>query len=135
IRNALFLNQESFTELQQNARTSAGLEEWLPRWTTAEAASRLATGGEPQVSVPGRSVSIQTWGAEQRQFTIGEGDGAVAQLRTFFYPFWELRTSQGSALSTRPDVNGVLLTDIPAGPQTIEMNFVRPRYQMMANLL
>jgi len=135
IRNALFLGRDSFTALQQNARTSTGLEEWLPSWTTAEAANRLASGGAPQVSVSGRSVSIQTWGPERRQFTIGEGDKAVAQLHTFFYPYWELRTSQGRVLSTKPDADGVLLADIPNGPQAIEMRFVRPPHQMLGNLL
>jgi len=135
IRNALFLNRDSFTAVQQNVRTSTGLEEWLPSWTTVESANRLARGGAPQVSVSGRSVSIQTWGPERRQFTIGDGDKAVAELHTFFYPYWELRTSDGRVLSTKPDADGVLLAEVPNGPQAIEMKFVRPRHQMLGNLL
>ena len=135
IRNALFTNRDSFTALLQNGRTSTGLEEWLPRWTTLDGASRLAKDGAPQVSIAGRSASIQTWGSEMRRFSIGEGDKAVAQIRTFFYPYWELRTSAGHVLSTNPDADGVLLTEIPSGPQTIEMKFVRPAHQTLANIL
>jgi hypothetical protein len=135
IRNALFLDRDSFTSLQQNARTSPGLEEWLPRGTTADAAIGLARNDAQQVSVPGRSVVINTWNAEQRRFTIGDGDKAVAQIHTFFYPYWELRTSEGRTLSTRPDPEGVLVADVPGGPQAVEMKFVRPRHQMLGNLL
>jgi hypothetical protein len=80
-------------------------------------------------------VVINTWNAEQRRFTIGDGDKAVAQIHTFFYPYWELRTSEGSTLSTRPDSDGVLVADVPSGPQAVEMKFVRPRHQTLANLL
>jgi hypothetical protein len=135
IRNALFLDRDSFTALQQNARTSPGLEEWLPSWTTADAAIRLANEDAPQVSVSGRSVVVNMWNPEQRRFTIGDGDKAVAQIHSFFYPYWELRTSEGRTLSTRPDSDGVLIADVPSGPQAVEMKFVRPRHQTLANFL
>jgi hypothetical protein len=135
MRNALLTNRDSFNALLQNVRTSPGLEEWLPRWTTIDSASRLAKDEAPQVRVAGRSVSIQTWGPELRQFTIGEGDKASAQIRTFFYPYWELRTSQSQLLNTHPDADGVLLAEVPSGPQTIEMKFVRPPHQTLANTL
>jgi hypothetical protein len=135
IRNALFLNRDSFATQLQSARTSTGLEEWLPRWTTLDGANRLAQDGAPQVSVPGRSVSIQTWGPELRRFTIDAGDRSVAQIRTFFYPYWELRTAEGQVLNTTPDADGVLLTNVPGGPQTIQMKFVRPPHQILGNIL
>jgi hypothetical protein len=135
IRNALLMNRDSFTALLQNVRTSPGLEEWLPRWTTIDSANRLAKDEAPQVSVAGRTVSIKAWGPERRQFTIGEGEKTSAQIRTFFYPYWELRTSQSQLLATHPDADGILLTEIPGGPQTIEMKFVRPPHQTLANTL
>lgn len=135
IRNGLFLGRDSFTELQQNVRTSPGLEEWLPRWTTFEAANRLAITEAPPVSVSGRTVSILRWDSELRQFTIGEGDKAFAQIHTFFYPDWELRTSEGRVLSIAPDADGVMLADVPSGPQTIQMKFVRPFHQIVGNVL
>ena len=87
------------------------------------------------MSAGGRALSIQSWQSETRKFTIEDGDRTVARLRTFFYPYWQLRTSGGDLLTTRPDADGVLLADIPAGKQTIEMSFVRPRYQTLANIL
>jgi hypothetical protein len=135
IRNALFVDRDSFGTLLQTARTSPGLEEWLPRWTTSDGAGHLAVDGSPQVSVSGRAVSIQTWGPELRQFTIGEGDKTVARIHTFFYPYWELRTAEGRVLSSNPDADGVLLTDVPGGPQAIQMRFVRPLHQTLANIL
>jgi len=135
IRNALFVNRDSFTTMLQHSRTSSGLEEWLPRWTTLAAANRFAAQAAPQVSVPHRLASIQAWSPEMRQFTIGEGDKAVAQIRTFFYPYWELRTTAGQVLNTFADADGVLVADVPGGPQTIQMRFVHPPHQMLANIL
>jgi hypothetical protein len=119
----------------QNARTSPGLEEWLPRWTKSDEVDHLAVDGSPQVSVSGRSVSIQTWSPELRQFEIGEGDKTVVRIHTFFYPYWELRTAEGRVLSSNPDADGALLTDVPGGPQAIQMRFVRPLHQTLANIL
>ena len=87
-----------------------------------------------QVSVPGRNASVEAWGPESRQFTVGEGDKASAQIRTFFYPYWELRTVEGNVLNTHAGADGVLVADIPSGPQTIKMKFVHPRHQQLANL-
>jgi hypothetical protein len=80
-------------------------------------------------------VSIQSWQSENRKFIVGNGDKTDARLRTFFYPYWQLRTAEGNILATRPDADGVLLAEIPAGRQTIEMSFVRPRHQALANIL
>jgi hypothetical protein len=135
IRNALLMDRDSFAALLQTARTSPGLEEWLPRWTTLDGANRLATDQGPQVSVSGRSVSIQTWSPELRQFTIGDGDKAMAQIHTFFYPYWQLRTADGHVLNTSPDADGVLLADVPGGQQTIQMKFVHPPHQTLGNIL
>jgi hypothetical protein len=135
IRNALFVDRDSFAALLQTARSSPGLEEWLPRWTKSDSADRLAVDGTPQVSISGRSISIRTWSPELRQFTIGDGEKSVARIHTFFYPYWELRTAEGRVLNSNPDADGVLLTDIPAGQQTIQMKFVRPLHQSLANIL
>lgn len=135
LRNARFMDRASFDAMLQWSRTSTSLEEWLPRWTTLEAVQRLGNEKAPEVTAGGRSLSIQSWQAENRKFTVEEGDKTVARLRTLFYPYWQLRTTNGNILSTRPDEDGVLLTDIPAGKQTIEMSFVRPRHQTLANIL
>jgi len=135
IRNALFLDRTSFNAMLKESRDSPSLEEWLPRWTTLEAVQRLEQEKAPEVSAGGRALSIQSWQSETRKFTIEDGDRTAARLRTFFYPYWQLRTSGGDLLTTRPDADGVLLADIPAGRQTIEMSFVRPRYQTLANIL
>jgi hypothetical protein len=135
IRNALFMDRASFDAMMQMSRTSTSLEEWLPRWTTLETIQRLEKEKAPQVIAGGRSLSIQSWQSENRKFTVEDGDRTVARLRTLFYPYWQLRTTDGNILSTRPDEDGVLLTDIPAGRQTIEMSFVRPRHQTLANIL
>ena len=135
IRNALFKNHDAFAAKVQDSRNSIGLEEWLPRWTTLDSANLLTAQDAPQVRVPGRATSIQSWGAEVRQFTVAEGDKAVGEIRTFFYPYWELRTSAGTVLNTFPDANGVLRSVIPGGPQRIEMKFVRPPHQTLGNIL
>ncbi len=135
IRNALFMDRDSFNAVLQESKASTSLEEWLPRWTTLEAVQRLEKEKTPEVSAGGRSLSIQSWQSQNRKFTVEDGDKAVARLRTLFYPYWQLRTTDGNFLPTRPDADGVLLTDIPAGRQTIEMSFVRPRHQTFANIL
>jgi hypothetical protein len=135
IRNALFMDRASFDAMLQESKASTSLEEWLPRWTTLEAVQRLEKENTPKVTAGGRSLSIQSWQSENRKFTVEDGDRTVARMRTLFYPYWQLRTSNGNMLPTRPDEDGVLLTDIPAGRQTIEMSFVRPRHQTLANIL
>jgi hypothetical protein len=135
IRNALFLDHDSFNAIVQESKTSTSLEEWLPRWTTLAAVKRLEKEKASEVSAAGRSVSIQSWQSENRKFIVGNGDKTDARLRTFFYPYWQLRTAEGNILATRPDADGVLLAEIPAGRQTIEMSFVRPRHQTLANIL
>jgi hypothetical protein len=135
IRNALFAGGDSFAAKLQNARTSPGLEEWLPRWATLDGATRLAAQPTPQVSVASRSVAIEEWSPELRRFTISEGDQAVAQIRTFYYPYWELKTPEGRALQIHPDADGVLLADLPSGPHTVLMKFVRPSHQTLGNIL
>ncbi|HYW73056.1 MAG TPA: 6-pyruvoyl-tetrahydropterin synthase-related protein, partial [Pyrinomonadaceae bacterium] len=135
IRNALFVNRDAFTALLQNSRTSTSLEEWLPRSTTLDAANRLGQQDASLVNVAGRTALVQSWGAETRRFTVGAGEAAAAQIHTFFYPYWQLRTADGKALPTHPDADGVLLADIPVGPQTIQMQFIRPAHQTVANIL
>jgi hypothetical protein len=135
IRNALFTNQKSFTELRQQNRTSTGLEEWLPRWASLDVANRLANEAAAQVVIPSRTVSIQSWGPEMRQFRIGDGEQGIATIRTFFYPYWQIQTSEGQALRTGADEQGVLLAGIPRSPQTLTMRFVRPPHQIIANIL
>lgn len=135
MRNALFTAHAAFETKRQTSRNSVGLEEWLPRWTTLEAANSLITQDAPLVQVPGRPTSIQSWGPEVRRFTVGEGAGAAGEMRTFFYPYWQLRTSAGQVLKTYPNANGVLVADIPAGPQIVEMKFLRPSHQVVGNIL
>ena len=135
IRNALFLDRDSFDAMVQQSRSSASLEEWLPRWTTLEAVTRLEKEKVQEVSAGGRLLSIQSWQSENRKFTVGEGEKTDARLRTLFYPYWQLRTTGGNILPTRPDADGILLAEIPAGRQTIEMSFVRPPHQTIASVL
>jgi hypothetical protein len=135
IRNARFMDRNSFDAMLQGSRTSTSLEEWLPRWTTLEAVQRLEKENTPQVTAGSRSLSIKSWQAEKREFTVEDGNTTVARLRTLFYPYWQLRTTGGNILPTRPDEDGVLLADIPAGRQIIEMSFVHPRHQILANIL
>jgi hypothetical protein len=134
IRGAVFMDRDSFDALLHESKSSTSLEEWLPRWTTLEAVQRLEKEKTPEVIAGGRSLSIQSWQSENRKFTVEDGERTIARLRTFFYPYWQLRTTDGNILPTRPDKDGVLLTEIPAGRQTIEMSFVRPRHQTFANI-
>ena len=101
----------------------------------SKAVQRLEKEKAPEVNAGGRSLSIQSWQSENRKFSVGDGDKTVARLRTFFYPYWQMRTADGNILPTHPDQDGVLLTEIPAGKQTIEMSFVRPRHQTIANIV
>jgi 6-pyruvoyl-tetrahydropterin synthase related domain len=135
IRNALFLDRSNFATTLELSQHSPGLEEWLPRWTSVNAVLELQQGNQNPVGIAGRNVSVQSWLAQKRRFTVGEGDKAVARVRTLFYPYWHLQTLAGLALPTHPDADGVLLADIPAGPQTIEMNFVTPPHQYVGDAL
>jgi hypothetical protein len=135
VRNASFLNRQAFAALLGSSKTSAGLEEWLPRWTNTQALLEEQKKQPSLVSIAGREVSIRSWLSETRQFTVGEGNSAIATMRTLYYPYWQLHTSTGLAVSTRPDPNGILVADIPPGAQTIEMRFVSPRHQYFGGVL
>jgi hypothetical protein len=135
VRNALFLSRQNFQELVESSRSSNGLEEWLPRWTTSIATSDAQQKQSGLVSTSGRTVSIESWLSESRQFTVGPGTATVASLRTFYYPYWKLQTNAGLQLSTYPDANGILQVKMPPDVQTVQMRFVRPLHQTVGTSL
>jgi hypothetical protein len=129
VRNALFLNRQAFQELVDSSRSSNGLEEWVPRWTTSKGISDAQQKQSFLVTMSGRTVAIESWLSESRQFTVGAGAATVASLRTFYYPYWKLQTKAGLLLSAYPDTNGILQVSVPPEVQTIQMRFVRPPHQ------
>lgn len=135
VRNALFLPRARFESMLNESRSSTGLEEWLPTWTNTDALSNLTAQNSPEVTVDGRNITIQSWQSENRRFAVDAGAKSVARVRTLFYPYWQLQTVSGTILSTHADADGVLLVEIPAGQQIINMTFVRPGHQTVGSVL
>ncbi|PWT91699.1 MAG: hypothetical protein C5B55_07675 [Blastocatellia bacterium] len=131
LRNAMFLDRQAFQAVLESSRSSTGLEEWLPRWTTSRTVGEAPQKESRLVAISGRNVSIDSWLSESRQFTVGAGNATVATLRTLYYPYWKFQTKAGLVLSANPDDNGILKIDVPPEVQTIQMRFVRPPHQIV----
>ena len=78
-----------------------------------------------QVDAGSRTVSINSWGPENRSFQVAGGVATEARVRTFYYPHWKA-TANGKDLSVRPDTDGVILISLPPEATSVELEFREP---------
>jgi hypothetical protein len=128
IREAGYLDQQSFTQTLAGIRGSQGIPYWWPIW--AHESPRMM---QSKVDASVRAVSVVSWEPESRAFNVSAGEATEARVKTFYYPLWQA-TVNGRELSTRPDADGALLISLPPDAVSVELNFVEPTRARLARL-
>ncbi|MEA2207163.1 MAG: hypothetical protein QOE77_3939 [Blastocatellia bacterium] len=131
MRDANYLSRSSFEQMLGPLRESPSINQWLPIWANSYAQGKASydktttpdSGSLAEAS--GRSVAVNSWQAERREFSVAEGPATELRVRTFFYPHWKA-TSAGETLATSPASDGVLLISLPQNARSVELTFQEP---------
>jgi hypothetical protein len=128
VREAHYLSRVQFEAVLQNLELPS-IGAWYPRWVTPQ---YLYT-SQPVVA-EGRSVKVNAWDPEQRQFRISAGESGEARVRTFYYPLWTAAAA-GKSLDVRPASDGAMIISIPEGEATVDLVFREPLRSKMIMIL
>ena len=121
VREAKFLDPHAFQGKLDEVHGTASVNYWYPIW--ASMSPRAMTSA---VEAGDRAVTVQSWTAEHRRFSIAAGNASEARVKPFYYPHWTAKSGE-QLLQTRPDKDGALLVSLPANAAAVELNFVEPR--------
>ncbi len=114
-----YLNRASFDSLAHDARGAVSFKDWLPVDAHDLLHADLKKG---KVDAGTRSVSLQSWEPEHRQFHVAAGVETEARVRTFYYPLW-VATADGQRLPVRHAEDGAILISIPANAVDVTLDF------------
>jgi hypothetical protein len=128
VREAVYFPPQRFEKMVTDVRGSASINYWLPIW--ARAGTREMT---TQVEVADRSVTVTSWQAEHREFSVAAGPATEARVRTFYYPHWVAKTEAG-ILRTLPDKDGALLISLPQDATSVQLDFREPRLTKISTI-
>jgi hypothetical protein len=128
VREARYLSRAQFEAVFENLELPS-IGAWYPRWVTPQ---YLYT-SQPVVA-EGRSVKINAWEAERRQFRLSAGGAHEARVRTFYYPLWTA-AADGKSLDIRPAPDGAMIIAIPEGETTVDLVFREPLRSKVAMVL
>ncbi len=128
VREAQYFPAQRFEQMLTEVRGSSGLTYWFPVWSRSNP-KPMAT----EVEVADREVTVTSWEAEHRKFSVGAGTATEARVRTFYYPHWVAKSESG-VLSTRPDEDGALLISLPPNATSVELDFQEPRRSQFSTI-
>lgn len=80
-----------------------------------------------KVIAPGREVTMEKWGPEERIFRVSEGEPSRARIATLFYPHWKAEID-GRPIPIEGSEEGVMLVALPAGESRLRVRFEEPSY-------
>lgn len=121
VREAQYFPRQTFESMITEVRGSSCVNYWFPIWARSDA-KKMTT----EVEAAGRPVTVNSWQAEHRKFSVAAGPATEARVRTFYYPHWTA-TSEAGTLPTRPDKDGALLISLPQNATTVALDFREPR--------
>jgi hypothetical protein len=121
VREAQYFPSSRFETMVTEVRGSSCVNYWFPIWARSDA-RKMPT----EVEANGRSVTINSWTPEHREFSVAAGPATEARVRTFYYPHWTATTETG-ILPTRPDKDGALLIPLPPNATSVALDFREPR--------
>ena len=121
VREAQYLNAQKFDATLRSIPGTQGVWQWWPVWVGSFPTTQMTS----LVDAGSRSVTVQSWGAEKRQFAVSAGEPREIRVKTFFYPHWSA-TSDSIDFPVRPDKDGALLITIPATDTSITLEFKEP---------
>jgi hypothetical protein len=120
VREAQYLNSKTFDSTLRSIPGTQGVWQWWPIWVHTPF-KRMTT----PVETGSRTLVMDSWKPEKRLFHVSAGDPAEMRVRTFFYPHW-VATANGASVRVRPDKDGALLVNVPAGEAVIDLEFKEP---------
>ncbi|MEK6337618.1 MAG: 6-pyruvoyl-tetrahydropterin synthase-related protein [Acidobacteriota bacterium] len=117
-----YLNRTRYTTLARETRGAVSFKDWLPVTARDLLHVDLKKG---KVDAGERSVALQAWEPERRQFHVAPGSTTKARVRTYYYPHWKA-TADGQPLPTRAAEDGAVLISIPANAVNVTLEFQEP---------
>ncbi|HEU4832889.1 MAG TPA: hypothetical protein VFS90_00685, partial [Pyrinomonadaceae bacterium] len=121
VREAQYFPQQRFETMVTDVRGSSCVNYWYPIWARSDV-RKMTT----EVEANGRTVTVNAWGPEHRNFSVAAGPATEARVRTFYYPHWTA-TNEAGTLATRPDNDGALLISLPSNATSVALDFREPR--------
>ena len=117
-----YLSRQQFDSFLRDIRGSASFKDWMPVWASSDTQTFAPSA---QVDAGSRTVKVNDWQPEHREFIIAAGQPEAARVRTFYYPLW---TANGNdrPLATRPAQDGSLLFDVPPETTNVILKFQEP---------
>jgi hypothetical protein len=113
-------------------RWSVGHDEQMPHSVVMPAAFH---DGLRALREDGGGVEVLRWEQEQRDLRVGNTEATRLLLRTFYYPAWEA-TAGGLSLATSPHPrSGLMLVDVPAQSDVVELRFRRSGWHALGWLV
>ncbi|HVS82271.1 MAG TPA: 6-pyruvoyl-tetrahydropterin synthase-related protein [Pyrinomonadaceae bacterium] len=122
VQDCEYLNRSRFDAMTREIRGAPSFKDWLP--VAAHDLLHLDL-KKNKVDAGSRSVTLQSWEPERRQFRIAAGPETEARVRTFYYPHWIAKAS-GQRLATRPAEDGAILISVPPNASDITLEFQEP---------
>ena len=117
-----YLDRTRYTILAREARGAVSFKDWLP--ITARDLLHVDL-KKDKVDAGARSVALQAWEPERRQFQIAAGPATEARVRTYYYPHWKA-TANGQPLPTRAAEDGAVLISVPPNSVNVTLEFREP---------
>jgi len=128
VREAHYLSREQFEAVLQNLELPS-IGAWYPRWVAPQYLNMSQL-----VLAEGRSVKINAWETERRQFHISAGGVREARVRTFYYPLWTA-VAEGKSLNISPAPDGAMIISIPEEEATVDLVFQEPLRSKVSMIL
>jgi hypothetical protein len=117
-----YLNRTRFDIMARESRGAVSFKDWLPVTAREFLQVDLKKG---RVDAGERSVVLQSWEPQRRQFQIAAGSTTHARVRTYYYPHW-VATADGQQLPTRAADDGAVLISIPPNAVNVSLEFREP---------
>ena len=117
-----YLNRTRFNTMAKESRGAISFKDWLPVTARELLHVDLKKG---KVDAGERSVVLQSWEPERRQFQVAAGPATQARVRTYYYPHW-VATADGQQLPTRAAEDGAVLISIPPNAVNVTLEFREP---------
>lgn len=117
-----YLNRTRFNTMATESRGAVSFRDWLPVTARELLQVDLKKG---KVDAGERSVVLQSWEPERRQFQVGAGPATQARVRIFYYPHW-VATADGQQLMTSAGDDGAVLISIPPNAVNVTLEFREP---------
>lgn len=114
------LSRDKYYEKVVNKLHEEGCTCWWPVW-----AEKNALENKERVTAGNRTVQIEVWVNETREFKVSKGEPANIRVGMFYYPNWKA-TVNDQAAEVQMDENGVILIPVSGAASTVRLFFEEP---------